>query len=121
MMYELDPILKKILKISLIVFGVLEIIFLIINWKIGVTFAIGYFASVIVMLKSNYFITNALYNISNPKTTLKMNYLVSVVIYFLALLVSFCIGIVPGLFCGLGTIIIKVIIVFSGFLKKAGD
>lgn len=120
-MYRLDPILKKILKISLIIFGMLEIIFLIIKWQLGLTFAIGYVASVIVLLKSNYFITNALYNISNPKNTLKMNYLFSVIIYFFALLVSFFIGIVPGLFCGLGTIIIKVIIVVSGFLKKAGD
>ncbi len=120
-MYKLAPELKKVLKISLIIAVGLEIIFLIINLKFGITFAIGYLASIIAMIKTNYFVTNALYHFSNPKKTLGMNYFLSMVIYFIALLISFFFGILPGLFCGLGLIVIKIIIVLNGFFQKAGD
>lgn len=120
-MYKISPELKIVIKISLIIAGIIEIIVLMINLKWGLTFAIGYIASLLSIFKTNYLITNALYHISSPKKTLGMNYFLSMTIYFVALLISFFIGIIPGLFCGLGLVIIKIVIVLKEIFKKAGD
>lgn len=120
-MYKISSEIKRIIKFSLIIASIIEIILLIINWKYGLTFLIGYFVSILVLLKNNYFITNALYNVSSPKKTLNLNYFYSLVIYFIALFISFLIGVIPGLFCGLGLIIIKITIVILEIFTKAGD
>lgn len=120
-MYKISPEIKKIIKWSSIIASSIDIILLIINWQWAITFIIGYVASLLVLLKNNYFITNALYNISSPKKTLNLNYFYSLVIYFIVLLISFLIGIGAGLFCGLGLLIIKIIIVILELFTKAGD
>lgn len=120
-MYKISPEIKKIIKMSLFIAIGIGLILTIINWKYALSFLIGYFVSILVLIKNNYFITNALYNISNPRKTLNLNYFYSLAIYFIILLISFLISIGSGLFCGLGLIIVKLTIVVTEIFTKAGD
>ncbi len=120
-MYKISPEIKRIIKCSIIIACSIGIVLLIINWQYALTFLIGYGASILVLFKNNYFITNALYNISNPKKTLNLNYFYSLSIYFIVLLISFLISIGSGLFCGLGLLITKITIVILELFTKAGD
>lgn len=119
-MYKLPIEIKKVILISLIVVGVIILCLVWFKPIYAINFFMGYLASVLSLLKNNYFITSVLYKVY-PGTTKTMitNNILGDFLYLIALGPSFYLGLVNGIFCVVGLLVIKVILILCyGFSGK---
>lgn len=122
-MYKLPKEIKLVINISLLVATIIMIILVFIKPIYILNFGLGYAASLVSLLKNNYFITSAIYRVyPNPKRTMVTSNIFSLVLYLFVLGFSFYLGLVNGIICVVAIFIVKIIIfICYGFSRKEGD